>query len=73
MKNYFFIAQFLMIASLSNIEQASALKVRGDEDEAPKQVALGDDEVLSQIQGECLKIEKDKKVGKKNGKKGNKI
>ena len=73
MKNYFFIAQFLMIASLSNIEQASALKVRGDEDEAPKQVALGDDEFLSQIQGECLKIEKDKKVGKKNGKKGNKI
>ena len=73
MKNYFFIAQFLMIASLSNIEQASALKVRGDEDEAPKKVALGDDEVLSQIQGECLKIEKDKKVGKKNGKKGNKI
>ena len=73
MKNYFFIAQFLMIASLSNIEQASALKVIGDEDDAPQSVASRDDEVLSQIQGECLKIEKDKKVRKKIGKKGNKI
>ena len=70
MKNYFLIAQFLMIASLSNIEQASALKVRGDEDDAPESVKSRDDEVLSQIQGECLKINKDKKVGKKIGKKG---
>ena len=73
MKNYFLIAQFLLIASLSNIEQASALKVRGDEDEVPQSVASGDDEVLSQIQGECLKNEKDKKGGMKIGKKGKKI
>ena len=37
MKSYFLIAQILIIASLSNIEQAVALRVRGDidEDEAP--------------------------------------
>ena len=75
MKNYFLIAQFLMIASLSNVEQASALKVRGDGDEAPQSVASGDEtypEGLSQIQGECLKIGKDKNGGKKIGKKGKK-
>jgi hypothetical protein len=72
MKNYFLIAQFLMIASLSNVEQASALKVRGDEDDAPQSVTSRDDEVLSQIQGECLKNVKDKKGVKKIGRKGKK-
>ena len=34
MKINFLIAQFLMLASLSNIEQASAIKI-GDEDDDP--------------------------------------
>ena len=42
MKYYFLIAQFLMIASLSNVEQASALKVRGDGDEDPQTVNAAD-------------------------------